>query len=258
MNPTDDTLRDERLEEIEGAIIIAEASKPELWAKGADEKTLRKVHAMLKELLAEVHRLRRLAQSGAVTVITDEMEKVALFAWAKIYVSDEPDTCVPALRAALQAFAGERVGGTATTGWPAFEATYGNQIPATPPDAVRAGTIEECARWRNLATGLAAHLEQIELHCQVKTGKIGAAHAHEGKALREGSLKLIALAKSELGLFALHPGEEVPGWVPLAKALFECEGKSVPDAAWFDYQHKAKRLIRLMQDAAMRAVEDRK
>ena len=69
--------------------------------------------------------------------------------------------------------------------------------------AERAAAIEDGRQWESLATGLAAHLEQIELHCQVKTGTKRQAHADEGKALRETSLKLIALAKSELGVSAL-------------------------------------------------------
>lgn len=55
--------------------------------------------------------------------------------------------------------------------------------------------LREAINWKGLALGLAAHLEATELHMQVRTDKIGAAHAHEGRDLREAGQKLIALAK---------------------------------------------------------------
>ena len=50
--------------------------------------------------------------------------------------------------------------------------------------------------WKALAIGIAAHLENLEAHISVKTGKRGADHDREGQELREAGRKLIALVRS--------------------------------------------------------------
>lgn len=77
-----------------------------------------------------------------------------------------------------------------------------SQSPASADTPVSVG---DGWRWKHLAIGLAAHLEQTEAHMQVKTDKSGAAHAEEGRALREQGQKLLALAQSELAISPHQP-----------------------------------------------------
>ena len=58
--------------------------------------------------------------------------------------------------------------------------------------------VEQRSEWKALAVGLAAHLENIERHMCVQTGKVGAAHAAEGQELREAGRKLIALSRAAI------------------------------------------------------------
>lgn len=67
--------------------------------------------------------------------------------------------------------------------------------------------------WKTLAIGMGAHLEQLEAHCSVQTGKTGSAHADEGRELREagkafvGMVRSLIACRSERG-DGLHPETE--------------------------------------------------
>lgn len=52
--------------------------------------------------------------------------------------------------------------------------------------------------WKRLAVCLGTHIEAIEMHCQVKTGTKGDAHAAEGRKLRDASLYWIKEVKAAI------------------------------------------------------------
>lgn len=52
--------------------------------------------------------------------------------------------------------------------------------------------------WKGIALGLGAHLEHLEAHCAVKTGKTGDAHTQEGRLLRQTGRELIATVTEAL------------------------------------------------------------
>lgn len=56
----------------------------------------------------------------------------------------------------------------------------------------------ESRKWKVIAVGAGAHLEMLEAHCAVKTGKTGSAHADEGKELREAGKAHIAIVRAAL------------------------------------------------------------
>lgn len=58
--------------------------------------------------------------------------------------------------------------------------------------------VENARQWKAVAIGLGAHLELVERHCSIQTGKVGQAHADEGKELREAGRKAIALVYDQL------------------------------------------------------------
>lgn len=73
---------------------------------------------------------------------------------------------------------------------------------SSPPTAPKVAITDEMVTgahiWKTLAIGAGAHLEALERHCAVKSGKIGAAHAREGVELREAGRRHIALIRAAL------------------------------------------------------------
>lgn len=71
----------------------------------------------------------------------------------------------------------------------------------------------EFRNWKTLAIGMGAHLEQLETHCSVQTGKTGSAHADEGRELREAGKAFVAMVRSLIACRSergdgLHPETE--------------------------------------------------
>lgn len=58
--------------------------------------------------------------------------------------------------------------------------------------------MEKLQEWKTLALWMAAHIEQVEAHCSVRTGTKGVAHAEEGRQLREAGKQLMALSRAQL------------------------------------------------------------